>query len=207
MKLSIFCCGVAMCLLVAHSAEIQIRGEPALPVANLVQNPGAEEGGADGNPAHWQFSTARPDLFEASWADNGRSGKCLGVKASSGEMSGYWGQAVSVTPGETYVFKGYFRLAAGKILCYAHSRLKLPDGRGVAVDERLYRGTKRGHWLIPVFLPAESLGGPSPDEWYPFSCHHGSDGHRARGGRRVPSPCPGVPGRRGQTRPRLGYPG
>ncbi|HPO73619.1 MAG TPA: hypothetical protein PLJ31_12755, partial [Armatimonadota bacterium] len=42
------------------------------------------------------------------------------------------------------------------------------NGRVVAVDQRFYRGTMRGHWLAPVFLPPDSLGGPDPNQWYPF---------------------------------------
>jgi hypothetical protein len=38
----------------------------------------------------------------------------------------------------------------------------------VAVDQRYYRGSLRGHWLAPVFLPPEARAGPDPQQWYPF---------------------------------------
>ena len=152
---------------VGFAAEIRVEGDPPLPVPNLAQDPGMEEG-ATGQPAHWRFNTATPENFEQGWVDGGRSGKCLWMKAKTGKMSGYWGQGVPVEPGKAYLFKGYFRLAGGKMLCYANSSMRLPDGRSVAVDERYYRGSLRGHWLAPVFLPPEALAGPDPQQWYPF---------------------------------------
>ena len=149
------------------AAEIRVEGDPPLPVPNVARNPGMEEG-KEGQPAHCRFTTAIPENFETGWMDGGRMGKCLWVKAKTGRMSGYWGQNVPVEPGKTYLFKGYFRLAGGKILCYAHSSLRLTDNRSVAVDQRYYRGSLRGHWLAPVFLPPEALAGPEPQQWYPF---------------------------------------
>jgi len=151
----------------ARAAEIRVTSDPPLPVANLLQNPNVEEG-RDGQPDAWRFTTARPDNFEIDWVDGGRSGKCLRVRAKSAVMSGYWAQSVPVEPGKKYLFRGYYRLMGGKMLCYAHARTPLPDGRSVAVDQRFYRGTMRGHWLAPVFLPPDSLGGPDPNQWYPF---------------------------------------
>jgi hypothetical protein len=153
---------------VAWPAQITIKGSPELPVPNLVANPGLEQGTGD-TPANWSFTTARPDNFETGWTAHGRSGKCLWIKAKTGVMSGYWGQNVPVQPGKSYLFKGFYRLAGGKILLYAHNSLALPDGRRVAVDERFFRGTMRGHWLVPVFLPPDALGGPDPNAWFPFS--------------------------------------
>ncbi|NCO91404.1 MAG: hypothetical protein GW911_04410 [Armatimonadetes bacterium] len=151
----------------AWSVEIQFTGNPPLPVANLVRNPGIESG-LGATPEGWSFATATPDNFETGWRDDGRSGKCLWLKAKTGAMSGYWGQVVPVAPGKSYLFKGYYRLGGGKILCYAHSSVALPDGRKAGIDERFYRGTMRGHWLVPVFLSPDSLGGPDPQQWYPF---------------------------------------
>jgi hypothetical protein len=126
------------------------------------------EDGLDGKPEGWSFGTATPAIFQASWLDGGRSGKCLWLKAATGEMSGYWSQTVPVEPGKTYLVAGFMRLAQGKVLCYVHGTGKSPDGRKVSLDERFYRGTMRGHWLTPVFLPPEALGGPAPDAWVPF---------------------------------------
>ena len=150
-----------------RGVEIHVTGDPELPVRNLVENPRMEAGEHD-VPRDWGFSTARPANFDTGWIEGGRTGKCLWLKAHDSVMSGYWGQTLTVTGGESYLMRGHFRLNAGKILCYAHARKTLPDGRGVAVDERYYRGTKRGHWLVPVFLPPESLGGPDPREWQAF---------------------------------------
>lgn len=151
----------------ASAATIRIVGDPPLPAKNEVVNADVEAGEGEA-PLGWRFGTAMPENFEAAWRDGGRSGKCLWLKAKTGAMSGYWGQSVPVQPGRTYLFKGYYRLGAGKILCYAHGRMPLPDGRSVGVDERFYRGTMRGHWLVPVFLPPDALGGPDPQAWYPF---------------------------------------
>ncbi len=137
------------------------------PAPNLLTNPGVETG-AGGKPDGWSFHTATPAIFEADWRDAGRSGKCLWLKAASGEMSGYWSQTVSVVPGKTYLATGFLRLVRGKVLCYVHGTGALPDGRRVSLDERFYRGTMRGHWLSPVFLPPEALSGPDPDAWLPF---------------------------------------
>ncbi len=149
------------------AAQITLTGDPPLPVANLIANPGVEQG-AGNQPAHWNFGTANPENFETGWRDGGRSGKCLWMKAKTGVMSGYYNQAVPVEPGRAYLFRGFSRLAAGKLLVYANSSIALPDGRRVAVDERFYRGTMRGHWLVPVFLPPDALGGPDPNAWLPF---------------------------------------
>lgn len=158
---------IALMAASAHAAEIHISGNPPLPVPNLLTNPDLEQG-QDNQPTGWRFSTARPDIFEYGWAPEGRSGKCLWIKAYSGEMSGYWSQSFPVQPGRRYLLKGYFRLLTGKILIYAHSSVTQPDGRAIAVDERFYRGTARGHWLVPVFLPPEALSGPDPLTWQPF---------------------------------------
>lgn len=152
---------------VASAAEISIVGDPPLPVPNLVRNPGIELG-QDGKPADWAFGTATPDNFLTAWRDDGRSGKCLWMKAKTGDMSGYYNQTVVVQPGRPYLFKGYYRLGAGKLLVYAHNSIAAAEGRRVAVDQRFYQGTMRGHWLVPVFLPPDALGGPDPTAWLPF---------------------------------------
>ncbi len=165
----VLCC-VAACaagLCAARGASIEVTAEPPLPAANLVKNPGMEEG-RDGQPAHWTFHTAMPGNFRTAWREDGRSGKCLWVKAFTGKMSGYWSQRVAVQPGRAYLFRGYYRLKGGRILCYAHARRSLGRGRSVSVDERFYAGSLRGHWLSPVFLPPDALMGPDPKKWYPF---------------------------------------
>lgn len=163
----------ALCLLAfagveVWAAEVSLTADPPLPVPNLLANPGMEEGMGE-EAAAWRFSTATPDNFLAGRAENGRSGTCLWVKAKTGVMSGYFGQTVTVDPGAKYLCHGFYRLGGGRILIYAHSSVDVGGGRKVAVDERFYRGTMRGHWLSPVFLPPEVLGGPDPDEWFPFT--------------------------------------
>ncbi len=151
----------------AAATTVSISADPPLPVPNLVANPGVEAG-TDGQPTGWSFTTANPENFQTAWQEGGRSGKCLWMKAKTGVMSGYWNQSVTVPAGRPVLFKGFYRLAAGRMLVYAHSSIALADGRRVAVDERFYRGTMRGHWLVPVFLPPDALGGPDPTAWLPF---------------------------------------
>ena len=84
---------LALCLLAAvgsGAVEIQIAADPPLPVPNLLQNPGFEEITDDG-PAHWTFSTARPDNFELSWGTPARTGEhSAALVAHTNVMSGYW---------------------------------------------------------------------------------------------------------------------
>ncbi len=163
------CWGLAALTLArtAIAAELSIAAEPPLPVANQVRNPGAENG-RDLLPEDWSFTTARPDIYTTGWVDGGRSGKCLWAKCRTSEMSGYWSQSVPVTAGLKHRFSGWYRLASGRLMCYAHGRGTLPDGRTRTIDQRVYQGTMRGHWLAPVFLAPEALGGPDPALWYPF---------------------------------------
>jgi hypothetical protein len=149
------------------AAEITVSSDPPLPVPNLIANGDCEQG-AEGKAAQWSFGTATPSNFETAWRDDGRSGKCLWMKAKTGVMSGYFSQSVPVQPGRAYLFHGFFRLGAGRMLVYANSSIALPDGRRVAVDQRFYQGTMRGHWLVPVFLPPDALGGPDLNAWLPF---------------------------------------
>lgn len=149
------------------AVELSITAEPPLPVANQVRNPGAENG-RDGLPEDWSFTTARPDIYHTGWVDGGRGGKCLWARCRTSEMSGYWSQSVPVTAGFKHRFSGWYRLASGRLMCYAHGRATLPDGRSRTIDQRVYQGTMRGHWLAPVFLAPEALGGPDPAVWYPF---------------------------------------
>lgn len=153
--------------LAGRAAELRLGSEPPLPVPNLLVNPGVEEG-ADGRPQSWAFGTATPAIFESDWRDGGRSGRCLWLKARTGEMSGYWAQSVAVVPGTPYLAKGHLRILSGKILCYVHGTADAGDGRKVSVDARHYRGTMRGHWLTPVFVPLDALSGPDAERWHPF---------------------------------------
>lgn len=153
--------------LVGGAAELRLSSEPPLPVPNLLVNPGVEEG-TDGTPAAWAFGTATPAIFESAWGDGGRSGRCLWIKADTGEMSGYWAQSLPVVPGTPYLAKGHLRLLSGKVLCYVHGTADVGGGRKVSVDARHYRGTMRGHWLTPVFVPLGALSGPDAEQWYPF---------------------------------------
>lgn len=148
----------------AEALEVRLEAEPPLPVPNLLQNPGFEEG-ADGEPSHWRWSTARPENFQVAWAQEGRTGKrSLYIRALSGVMSGYWSQSVPVEPGIPYLLRGWFRLGGGKILVYVHARA--PDGR--VLDERFYAESLRSLFLVPVFLKPQHVKGPLPDRWYPF---------------------------------------
>lgn len=161
---------LTICLAAASAswpATVAVTGNPPLPVPNIIADPAIEQG--DAAPPNWRFTTATPDNFASGLADGGRSGKCLWLKARSGVMSGYWNQTTAVEPGRTYLYKGFYRLGSGKLLAYAHGGVRLEDGRAAAVDQRFYQGTMRGHWLSPVFLPPDALGGPDPTVWYPFS--------------------------------------
>jgi len=161
---------VTICLATTSAswpATVTVTADPPLPVPNIIADPGIEQG--DAAPPNWRFTTATPDNFSSGIADGGRSGRCLWLEAKSGVMSGYWNQTTTVQPGRTYVYKGFYRLGSGKLLAYVHGGVRLEDGRAAAVDQRFYQGTMRGHWLTPVFLPPDALGGPDPATWYPFS--------------------------------------
>ena len=150
-----------------QAADITVKADPALPVPNLVVNPGMERG-ENGKPEGWRFGTAIPDNFLTAWRDSGRGGKCLWLEAKSGKMSGYWHTGVRVTAGKKYLCTGRYRLEGGRILCYVHANKRLADGRVAVVNERFYAGSLCQHWLVPVFLPPECLGGPDPKKWYSF---------------------------------------
>lgn len=143
--------------------QVQLSAQPPLPAPNLLQNPGMEQG-ADGRPAGWRWTTAAPENFETRWAGDGRTGKCLSLRAHSGVMSGYWGQSVKVEPETDYILTGWFRLTGGKILVYAHG--KAPGG--TTVDERFYAHSMRNHFLTPVFLKPEYMRGLDPVSWHPI---------------------------------------
>lgn len=147
----------------AWGMTLEITSDPPLPAPNLIQNPGIEEG-KDGQPDHWRWSTAVVENFVIVWADNGRAGRCLYLKAHSGIMSGYWNQSVRVEPRTEYVMTGWFRISGGKILCYAHA--KAPDGRGI--DQRFYASSNRNHFLVPVFLKPEYMAGMDAENWHPI---------------------------------------
>lgn len=158
---------LALAATAGSAADIVVSGNPPLPVANIIQNPGMEAG-QGAMPDGWSFGTAIRDNFLTEWKNNGRSGKCLWMKAKTEVMSGYFHQNVPVQGQHSYLFKGFYRLAGGKMLIYAHASQALPNGRRASVDQRFFRGTMRGHWLVPVFLPPDSLGGPDPEAWLPF---------------------------------------
>jgi hypothetical protein len=140
----------------------------SVPATNLVRN-SSMEWGSDDQPAHWTFDSGQPENFEAKWVDGGRTGKrSLWLKAKTGKMSGYWKQVISVEPGQTYLFKGYYRLGGGRMLVWISGGGTLPDKTPVVVDERFEAQSSHGHWLEPVFLPPEALSGPDPNLWFPF---------------------------------------
>lgn len=160
------CLGAALLLpIMSVAAEVRITG---IPSPNRVKNPSLELG-SQRQPAHWTFNTAQPENFTARWTGGARTGKYgLHVNAESGKMSGYWTQVVTVEPGRTYRFKGYYRLRGGRMLIWVNGAAALPDGTKVKVDRRFYAVSSRGHWLEPVFLPPEALSGPDPNAWLPF---------------------------------------
>lgn len=159
----------ALALLIAcagHAVEITVTADPPLPIKNLVANPSVEEG--DFEPAAWRFGTATPDNFVTRWENTGRTGsRSLRVLTKDKVMSGYWTQAVHVQPGVSYLFSGYYRTSGGRLLIYAKGNYKR-DGVAMRLDERFYAGSRRGHWLSPVFLPPEAMTDPTVDEWVRF---------------------------------------
>jgi hypothetical protein len=147
------------CTLPAFAADIQITADPPLPVANILANPGFEDG-ADAQPAAWKFGTASPDNFVTGWAAEGRTGKAVCCKALSASMSGYWGQGVTLQPDTDYRLTGWFRLRGGKLLVYVHA----PPP---TLNERFYATSMLNHFLVPVFLKPEYMRG-APDTWQPL---------------------------------------
>jgi len=152
---------LAVCGSAALGADLNLRSDPPFPARNLLANPSFEEG-QNGKPAHWKWSTATPDNFVTRWTDEGRHGKCVHVQSHTGVMSGYWNQSLQLEPDTEYVLTGWFRLLGGKLLCYAHG--KAADGRGL--DQRFYAVSMRNHFLVPVFLKAESMRGTDADIWH-----------------------------------------
>lgn len=152
----------------AAAVEIEVTTTPELGEANLVRNPGIEDG-ADGEPAHWRFTTAMPDNFSVGWSeDEGRDGSgALHLVAHEKVMSGYWAQTVPVTAGD-YLFRGWYRTTGGRLLMYAHGSND-DVTPAVGVDARTYHGAAIASFLVPVFIPPEALTGPDPDTYYPFS--------------------------------------
>lgn len=150
----------------ACAVEITVVADPPLPITNLVANPSIEEG--DFEPAAWRFGTARPDNFDNRWESTGRTGsRSLHVLTKDKVMSGYWTQAVQVEPGRDYIFSGHYRTSGGRLLMFAKANYKR-DGVAMHLDERVYAGSRRDHWLSPVFLPPEAMTDPEVDEWVPF---------------------------------------
>jgi hypothetical protein len=83
--------------------------------ANLLQNPGFENGGTTADDAYnWQW--ANPDLHGAKWGNavrkdwHVRTGTWGGTVCGSwfGDTQGGWWQEVSATPGVTYTLSGWF---------------------------------------------------------------------------------------------------
>lgn len=154
---------ILLCLLSlaapALAADVQISADPPLPVANLLANPGFEEGTGD-QPAGWKFGTASPDNFVTAWAAEGHAGRAVYCKALSGSMSGYWAQGVRLQPETDYRLTGWFRLRGGKLLAYVHA----PPP---TLNERFYATSMYNHFLVPVFLKADFMRG-APDTWQPL---------------------------------------
>jgi len=144
----------------------QITVERIMP-PNLLANPSIEEGGSAG-PKNWVFGSGEELIFRWAWAGNGRTGKCLWIKALGGRMSGYWSQPVRVTPGKNYVFRGHYRLGGGRILIWVNGNAPKGDGTNARIDLRFHDTSPLGHWLIPVFISPESLDAPDPNEWRSF---------------------------------------
>lgn len=157
MLVSLLC--LIACTFQAHAADVQITADPPLPVANLLVNPGFEEGAGD-QPAAWKFGTASPDNFVTAWSAEGHVGRAVYCKALSASMSGYWGQGVALQPETDYRLTGWYRLRGGKLLVYVHA----PPP---TLNERFYATSMLNHFLVPVFLKPEYMRG-TPDTWLPL---------------------------------------
>ncbi len=159
-------CLLACLLVAAYGAggvKVAVSSVPPLPRPNLLVN-GDFEAGRDGQPDSWRWATAMPENFRVGWVREGRNGsRCIKVHAFSGAMSGYWSQVVDVQPQQTYVLHGWYRLAGGKILIYAHTRTKRHN-----LDARFYAGLGLDASLVPVFVRPEYVVGGAPDMWSPF---------------------------------------
>ncbi len=157
---------ILLAVTAASAVEITVTTDPPVAAANLIANPSIEDG--DGEPAAWRFGTAVPENFNNRWENTGRTGsRSLHVSAIEKVMSGYWTQAVNVQPGASYLLAGYYRTSGGRLLIFAKANYER-DGVAMHFDERFYAGSKRDHWLSPVFLPPEAMTDPEVDEWVRF---------------------------------------
>ena len=148
--------------------QISVTADPPLPRLNMLENGDFEAAEGD-KPLAWTWSTAMPENFRVGWINEGRNGsKCVFLEALSGAMSGYWSQTVRVKPRQRYLLRGWYRLAGGKILIYAHGRSQERQ-----LDARYYAGAGLEASLVPVFLKPEYIVGGLPDKWQAFRLEFG----------------------------------
>jgi hypothetical protein len=150
----------------ALAMQIDVTSVPKLGTTNRLANSDFEQGVS--GPFNWGFSTARPDLLSAQWSEEALYGeKGVSVKATSGEMSGYWGQrGVSVEPHESLLLSAWVRMGGGRVLMYVigyDGRVSPP--KQVYNDRRLYLSAAADHPLYPVFAKAELLKGLVGPNW------------------------------------------
>jgi hypothetical protein len=123
----------------ALAMQIDVTSVPKLGTTNRLANSDFEQGVS--GPFNWGFSTARPDLLSAQWSEEALHGqKSVSVKATSGEMSGYWAQrAVAVEPNESLLLSAWVKMGGGRVLMYVigyDGRVSPP--KQVYNDRRLY---------------------------------------------------------------------
>jgi hypothetical protein len=138
---------------------IEATADPPLPVANLLQNAGFEQGGD--MPNGWEISSGMPELFTFQRQPiGGRSGACLRVAGHSSIMSGYLAQYLAIRPATRYVAGAWLRLRAGHCLIWL---LSYPEGR--RWDVYLHKTSWGGNPLVPDFVPLAYTDSPPPDQW------------------------------------------
>lgn len=152
---------------VALAAPVQIVCEalPAHPDQNRLQN--ADFARHEGSqPTDWPFMSARPDNFIADWAAEGCfEPGALHLKTLTGNMSGYFHQAVPVQAGEKLMVWARVRTAGGKTLFYLTGDVQPPGGQRYGFDQRALLSSQKSFPLAPVWIKREYLRGPDPRAW------------------------------------------
>ncbi|NLF16590.1 MAG: hypothetical protein GX595_04945 [Lentisphaerae bacterium] len=145
---------------------IEVRVRPSEPAANLLKN--ADLAAHEGvQPVAWEFSSAETANFEVGWSDDGHDGAgSLRLRTLTGAMSGYWGQHVAVTPGETLMVQAWVRLTGGKLLLWLTGSPLQPDGSRGRFDQRYEASSMKQFFLAPTWIRRDYLRGPDPERWF-----------------------------------------
>ncbi len=150
----------------AEAPTVLAKPVPSHLAANVLVNPDLGEHVAD-QPLAWEFGSAEPGNFEATWSAEGRTAPgSLRLLTHTGKMSGYFTQRVEVTPGDALMVQAWVRMTGGKLLVWLTGSPLLPDGTRLQFDQRYEAQSMKTFFLAPTWIKREYLRGPDPDEWF-----------------------------------------